>query len=170
MSSSDRASSPDASESSGNKYRSDDDGELNIDFKQLFFGEALSGVEDDGDVGLDIVRQEIALENIFADRESAPARPQQPQEHRLQESSDSCDEVQTDLKVLYRMKAGKDSPKERVFCFTEMYMPDTQKRRKQMVDFNRQIMEPYPEHANESIRARKRLLKENYKQCMRTHL
>ena len=75
MSSSDQSSSQERSESSGHNYRSDDEGELNIDFKALFFGEALSGVEDDGEMGLDIVRQEIALENIFADRETQHEKP-----------------------------------------------------------------------------------------------
>jgi len=122
-------------------------------------------VEDDGEMGLDIVRQEMAFESLFVDRQEVPEKPRQV----LQESSDSCEEVETDLKVLYKVKFGK-TQQERVFCFTEMYMPDNPRRRKLMVDFNRQIIEPFPEHANESIRARKRLLKENYKQCMRTHL
>ena len=50
-----------------------------------------------------------------------------------------------------------------------MYLPDTKQRRAQMVAYNRKIMEPFLEQANEKVRARKRQLKENYKQCMKTH-
>jgi hypothetical protein len=39
-----------------------------------------------------------------------------------------------------------------------------------MTAYLRQLMEPFAQQANEKSRARKRLLKENYKQCMRTHL
>ena len=51
-----------------------------------------------------------------------------------------------------------------------MYLPDTRQRLKTMIAYNKQIMEPFSEQANEKSRARKRLLKENYKSCMRTHL
>jgi len=64
MSSSDRASS----DAQSAKYDSDDEGELNVDFKALFFGEALVDVGDDG--GLDLIRQEVHMENLFVDREN----------------------------------------------------------------------------------------------------
>ena len=83
-------------------------------------------------MGLDIVRQEMAFESLFVDRQEVAEKPRQG----LQESSDSCEEVQTDLKVLYKVKIGKKQ-QERVLCFTEMYMPDNPRRRKLMVDFNR---------------------------------
>ena len=74
------------------------------------------------------------------------------------------------MKILYKVKRNKDSPDERILRFTEMYLPDTERRRHQMISYNKQIMEPFSQHADEKARAKKRLLKENYKSCMKTHL
>jgi hypothetical protein len=75
------------------------------------------------------------MENLFIDREAvAPKKPvAQPIEH----SSDSEGEVQTNMRVLYRLKGGKDEPSERIFRFTEMYLPDNKQRRQTMIAYNR---------------------------------
>ena len=48
-------------------------------------------------------------------------------------------------------------------------MPDTEKRRAKLVHFNNRIMAPLPEFENESVRARRRDLKEKYKACLKSH-
>lgn len=48
-------------------------------------------------------------------------------------------------------------------------MPDTEKRRAELVQFNGRIMAPLPEFENESVRARRRDLKEKYKACLVSH-
>ena len=50
-----------------------------------------------------------------------------------------------------------------------MYLPDTEHRRNQMVRYNKHIMQPQSFEENETVRFRKRKLKEDYKRCMQTH-
>ena len=50
-----------------------------------------------------------------------------------------------------------------------MFLPDTDKRKKQMKRFNRNKMGIMFEFQDESFRARKRDLKDSYKRCMQLH-
>jgi len=90
MSSSDKISSE---SNSDGRYQSDDDGELNLDFKKLFFGEALGDVGEDGDAGMALVRQEVALENLFFERDNQTTQKKPLPQDVAQNSSDSGDEV-----------------------------------------------------------------------------
>jgi hypothetical protein len=44
-------------------------------------------------------------------------------------NSDSSDEVEAKLSLLYKIGGQKDSPDEKVLCFSEVYMPDNPIRR-----------------------------------------
>ena len=57
----------------------------------------------------------------------------------------------------------------RVFKFTNLFLPDTDKRRKQMEMFNRTIMLDMPDIEDEKGRKRKRDLKEKYKKMVANH-
>jgi len=56
-----------------------------------------------------------------------------------------------------------------VLQYSGMMLPDTDRRRKQMDTYNKDIMEPLADIQNETVRARKRMLKEDYKRCMKKH-
>jgi hypothetical protein len=108
------------SSESDRDIKSEDEGELNLDFKALFFGEALNGVADEQ--GLGILRQEVALEALFFDK---PEPPKTIPARKMAESSGSEDEVETNIKPLYTIKGDGESLNERVLTFSDMYMPDT---------------------------------------------
>ena len=64
---------------------------------------------------------------------------------------------------------GDKSKDVRVFKFSALFLPDTDKRRKQMEMYNRKQMLDFPEFEDEIGRKRKRELKESYKKCLSMH-
>ena len=82
-------------------------------------------------------------------------------------NSSLSEEVQTNIDVMYTLKARDADEKDvSVLKFSRLYLPDTEKRLRQMKKYNRHIMQDYPEFEDEISRKRKRDLKESFKKTM----
>jgi hypothetical protein len=138
--SSEHDDSPSLTDSNEQHYKSDDDGELNVDMNKLMFGDALNDMGEEAEEGLANVGEEVAIKNLFSDRGSDEIQSPKNRisEHPLfhndadepfEVNSDSSDEVEAKLSLLYKIGGRKDSPDERVLCFSEVYMPDNPVRR-----------------------------------------
>lgn len=80
------------------------------------------------------------------------------------------EEVETNIDVMYTLKARDADEKDvSVLKFSRLYLPDTEKRLRQMKKYNRHIMQDYPEFEDEIGRKRKRDLKESFKKTMSMH-
>jgi hypothetical protein len=68
--SSEHDDSPSLTDSNEQHYKSDDDGELNVDMNKLMFGDALNDMGEEAEEGLANVGEEVAIKNLFSDRGS----------------------------------------------------------------------------------------------------
>lgn len=104
------------------------------------FGDALNDMGEEAEEGLANVGEEVAIKNLFSDRGSDEIQSpknsmsdhplfQNNADEPFDINSDSSDEVEAKLSLLYKICGQKDSPDERVLCFSEVYMPDNPVRR-----------------------------------------
>ena len=78
--------------------------------------------------------------------------------------------MKTDVDVIYSIRAThKDDNDVRVLKFTSLFLPDTEKRRKEMERYNKKEMNELAMPEDEIGRRRKRVLKENYKKTIERH-
>ena len=70
--------------------------------------------------------------------------------------------------TLYRYK-NEEEGDTRVLQFTNLFMPDTKKRRDLMESYNKNVINPFNEFGGANVREEKRRLKQNYKECMAMH-
>ena len=70
--------------------------------------------------------------------------------------------------TLFRYKDEKNLD-TRVLQFTNLFMPDTKKRRDDMESYNKNVINPFVGFGGEYDREAKRRLKANYKLCMKKH-
>lgn len=138
-----------------------------------------------------IIDQDDPFPNLFSDpKEESKSRPKLPGQNpenpttiggpqaevneasskrsrSSSQNSDPSEDVETNIDVLYTIKArDADDVDVSVLKFSRLYLPDTDKRLKQMIKYNRHIMEDYPQFEDEIGRKRKRDLKENYKKTL----
>ena len=145
--------------------QSDNDSDVNV--KKLMLGGAYEQLDEDARENLGRVQDDINVDVFERDSSSDEAEFRgggAPGEERKARHDSSDDDVQTNIDdmLMYTVRE-ENGESVRVLKFTHLFLPDTEKRRRQMERFNLKKMGVYEDHENEQIRKRKRELKESQK-------